>query len=476
MTPVGNHSGAVWNSSTSTLLPSKITFDGMTYEGYTVNGLANGPGRLTFQDGTTLEGEFVDGHCNKGTIRYVDGHIYEGEIRSLDAHGKGRLKFSDGNTYEGQFLEGQWGTGWGKLTFPDGSTHEGEFYDGQSVGRGKFTNSRGAIYEGNFFNWHIQSSIANLGDPFFLQLLLGKDGGSKPQYPMGIISDFLSTYKNAKFTNLGKELKKANSISQLDDDVIKETAVEIHQKLMEGESHLLFCNLRVPKCFFNFLGTDSRHALGINIAPIPPNQKGDASPQFANVEIFNSGCGLGYHQRRGRKFQTMLRFQVPMNGITPDVIGQIMDKYKTVDEVYQMIKNLPGAVIVDPQPGEAVWQTAQKGNNCSLEWIFAWIKNAETDEGDKITEQEYNQFRADLFRACIEAMMKSSKINPRQHRIFLPELCRKEAKRLDRVRQYSLSPHLSSQKSQPSHFSFADLKYIFTFIYHRAVNSIVNYN
>jgi hypothetical protein len=69
----------------------KGTCPGMTYEGYFVNGIPNGYGKLFYPaTGCIYFGEFKDGKENGiGTLRWPDGQGYTGEYKDGEPHGTG---------------------------------------------------------------------------------------------------------------------------------------------------------------------------------------------------------------------------------------------------------------------------------------------------------------------------------------------------------------------------------------------------
>lgn len=110
----------------------------------------NGPGTMTFYDGTTYVGQFKDGEMQgRGSITFPDGSRYEGEFLNGEIHGQGGMTFSDGSEYVGEFENGAL-CGHGTITFPDGGKYEGQFKDDKYHGKGVWTSPFGIRYEGQF--------------------------------------------------------------------------------------------------------------------------------------------------------------------------------------------------------------------------------------------------------------------------------------------------------------------------------------
>ena len=120
------------------------------YEGEVKNGEANGKGKITFPDGSSLEGNFKN-NINVGNVKviYSNGDIYEGSWKNGVADGLGIIILPDGTKYEGEFKGGK-NSGKGKRTWPDGSIHEGEYKNDNADGYGIETNADGSKYEGEF--------------------------------------------------------------------------------------------------------------------------------------------------------------------------------------------------------------------------------------------------------------------------------------------------------------------------------------
>jgi hypothetical protein len=97
-------------------------------------------GTMTYQDGSTYDGQWEDG-MRHGTGRcvFMDFSIYEGEFREGEFHGFGKMTWNDGGWYEGQWLNGEM-HGKGREIRADGSLrHDGEWVKGQPLRNRKST-------------------------------------------------------------------------------------------------------------------------------------------------------------------------------------------------------------------------------------------------------------------------------------------------------------------------------------------------
>lgn len=129
--------------------------DSGIYKGQFADGLFNGIGEITWQNGAKYEGEFKSGlqHGN-GKMTTPNGDVYRGEFYQGYESGSGTLVFANGNRYEGAFKNGMFD---GKGTFIEvnGGTYTGDFRYGEFSGSGKSTTGEGDSYEGNFDKWRL---------------------------------------------------------------------------------------------------------------------------------------------------------------------------------------------------------------------------------------------------------------------------------------------------------------------------------
>ncbi len=83
------------------------------YEGFFANGVYDGYGIFTWEDGASYEGNWKDGKRHaSGIYKSGDGkNTYDGEWQRDVKHGQGFQQLSDGRTFEGAFIEGLPGSG-----------------------------------------------------------------------------------------------------------------------------------------------------------------------------------------------------------------------------------------------------------------------------------------------------------------------------------------------------------------------------
>ncbi|KAJ9458210.1 Phosphatidylinositol 4-phosphate 5-kinase 8 [Diplonema papillatum] len=84
-----------------------------------------------------------------GVLTFQFG-VYDGELNEAGLrHGFGKLKYNNGNEVEGQWVDGGL-TGVGKKTFANGDVYEGSFETGKKHGHGTYTFKAGGCYTGGY--------------------------------------------------------------------------------------------------------------------------------------------------------------------------------------------------------------------------------------------------------------------------------------------------------------------------------------
>ena len=112
--------------------------DGSSFVGRVEDGKPEGFGTMTFANGDSMYGMFVNGNMNDETGHhdFADGGTYDGPmVGGTRFNGLGTRIFGGdyvGHSYTGNFENGNF-NGEGTYTFPDGSTNVGLFKDGKFV-------------------------------------------------------------------------------------------------------------------------------------------------------------------------------------------------------------------------------------------------------------------------------------------------------------------------------------------------------
>ncbi len=343
----------------------------------------HGQGIFHFPNGDRYEGDFADDMPHgQGTTIWADGSRYVGGWQNSKMHGQGTLYDSNGKIlYSGNFVDSK-RHGQGIFHFPNGDRGEGYWANDKRNGHGTHYFANGGSLEGMWKNGLMIASIADIKQPKFFELLLGDSNstGINPVFALGIISDFL--VQNG-YETVGLALTWAYQML-LSDDLLTEVgkqkkALEIFNSICSGNNQLL-------------LYRTIDHAMGLKLST-------SSCKNYVYCDIFNSGCGLvEYHKQSNNKFQTKLRFRVPKENFSPQHIRQFLDQpLASIDKAYNLVRHIPGAEEI--QEENPVWQTQQKGLNCSLEWIFAFLKNS-------MPYLEYHEMREKLFTLCRDKATK----------------------------------------------------------------------
>ena len=163
-----------------------------TIEGETKNGKLEGQGKITYPDGTIVEGEFKDDLLNGNGRIFVSrengGDVIEGEFKNNKLNGQGKWNSKTGRIIEGEFKDNLL-NGKGKITYPDGSVIEGDWKNGYLNGKCKINYVSGRIYEGDCKH-NMKKGVGE------------KNGLGKMRYPDGSVYE--GSYKNDKRNGYGK--------------------------------------------------------------------------------------------------------------------------------------------------------------------------------------------------------------------------------------------------------------------------------
>ena len=84
-----------------------IELEDAIYQGQVSGGLPHGKGTKKWKDGTTYEGDFVNGKMEGTGVWCKNGNEYKGEFKNDMFNGRGVITYSNGETYEGEFKDGK---------------------------------------------------------------------------------------------------------------------------------------------------------------------------------------------------------------------------------------------------------------------------------------------------------------------------------------------------------------------------------
>lgn len=351
----------------------------------------NGHGTFTTRYGDSYTGDLVNWLPHGwGKETGLDKTSYEGDFMYGRKHGQGKRVLSDRSSYEGCWFNDK-KHGQGTTTLPNGTRYEGRYIDEQLQGKGKVILPSGLSYTGWFVNDYMKLDESNLTDVPFIMLLLGirgGRGGADSFYALEIVSSFLQQQPEREYKNCAAQLKRTIQYMMHPE----RESEKIYKSLIDGQKSGKSGN------FLLKFGC-SNHAVGLNIVQFN-------SGKSIYLDIFNSGKGLRkYHKKlnisgKKTKFQTMYRVEVPITSITPKIIKKWINansSFKEIFDAYEMIRGMGKEITINAN--EAIYQTAQKEDNCSLEWIHAWLRRV-------LGELKYTQFRLITFKKCLDNLEK----------------------------------------------------------------------
>ncbi len=378
----------------------------------------------------------------QGEIHYSDGGFYVGEIKNGLRNGVGVFAYADGQQYNGEW-KNNFKSGEGTQSYPNGCSYKGEWFESQRHGLGVHFDDDHFWIEQLWWQWQLKDFSYSIGELAFIGLLTGlKASGAENTYALGVMSRYLQEKAQVSPVNYGgisEELQGAAEFLQ------EENIAVLSGKILE--------NLKQNHSILIPYGT-RHHSMGLKISP---------GGEVIYLDVFNSGEGLNRHPRRGKYFQTRLRFSLPRGQGTEAVFKKLsnFNAFEKIAEAYEAITLLPGVKSLPLGGDELIWQTAQKSGNCSLEWIFAYLKN--TFKNPLL----YLQFRLTLLREALataqhikfpswlnQSIYKVRLVGGREYpigeakKLLLAELVRKIEKRTVRERLWGgFISHLPKQTS-----------------------------
>eukprot|EP00347_Sterkiella_histriomuscorum_P007049 403350443 len=110
----------------------------------------HGPGVISFKNGDTFEGVYIEGKLvGNSTLRYANSSEYTGQFKDNKRHGKGKYTKYDGSIYEGEYANDKL-NGFGKYIYRSGHIYIGEFKNDKMYGYGSYMWTNGDIYHGQY--------------------------------------------------------------------------------------------------------------------------------------------------------------------------------------------------------------------------------------------------------------------------------------------------------------------------------------
>ena len=163
----------------------------VTFEGRWQMGLKNGKGVATFMDGSSYDGQYLQGvpHGHgvwrAGPVASSDGQgapgevlvTYEGSWSTGLREGEGLATFADGSSYGGEYLQGV-PHGHGRFRWRDGTELAGEWIEGEQRGTSTVVFANGTKYDGEYCQLLYSQKRSHTFTRFtrFASMRIGSDG------------------------------------------------------------------------------------------------------------------------------------------------------------------------------------------------------------------------------------------------------------------------------------------------------------
>lgn len=328
--------------------------------------------------------ETVSNCWHEHLIHVVSTPTEDRYIGSCDRHGNksgyGTCYYANGLKYVGEWERGQ-RHGQGTMECK-GSKYVGGWKNGEMNGEGIYSlTDENLSIRGTWSQGQLPGNRSHLSNPLFLNGVLNKTIFCSEITTMGILVDNLRQKNSTQYAPIIEAFDSA--IDSARTTKTKEFAEQVHKDLIDGKSRLI-----------SFIAHN--HAMLLEIVP-----KGE----FFIFKMYNSGGGLRNHHPKNidnGRYQTMIQIQVPKTNLNPSIIENFLrvnGRSRSVEEDYQLLTNCEGAVQLKNDES-VVWQKPQKGGNCSIESVFAYLKNT-------LGEQDYHEMRLEFFEDCIREIEKS---------------------------------------------------------------------
>ena len=120
------------------------------YVGEMVNGVREGKGTYSFENGDKYEGFWKNNKMGgKGVYYFKNGDKYDGDWVEGKKEGQGIYYFKSGAKYEGNWVQGKM-EGKGIFYYNNGEKYDGDWKENKKEGNGIYYYSNGSIYEGEW--------------------------------------------------------------------------------------------------------------------------------------------------------------------------------------------------------------------------------------------------------------------------------------------------------------------------------------
>jgi len=140
----------------------------------------DGKAKVTYPNGDTFEGNFVNNSRSNGTYTFSSGGVYQGNWEQGKRTGNGQFKYPDGTTYKGSWKNNQ-RHGMGSYYYNGGDSYCGNWQDGLKHGFGTYVYSTdGAQLTGEW-----QEGVLKTGEWTFGNMQTVFEGSFENGQPIG---------------------------------------------------------------------------------------------------------------------------------------------------------------------------------------------------------------------------------------------------------------------------------------------------
>lgn len=128
------------------------------YSGQLINGVREGQGTFTWNNGDRYTGEWHNDLMNgQGVLQYANQAVYQGGFADDKRSGQGTMTWLDGDNYVGAWANDLM-EGYGTYSFASGASYVGEWVGGKMQGQGTYRFADGTVVTGQ---WYDNSYIGN---------------------------------------------------------------------------------------------------------------------------------------------------------------------------------------------------------------------------------------------------------------------------------------------------------------------------
>ena len=329
---------------------------------------------------TKLIPEMVRPHSPEQCITTdLMGNMFKGQVDASGKRSNGKLITRGGHIYEGGFEDGRL-EGKGTHTLPDGKLITGEFRQGNAIGAATLTWPNGRKIEFQATYTDVDQTMTredlhrNIAAPAFIELLTGGKEGTLKGHVLPLISAHLK-YLDPTTPQMTKLASQLDFAAEIENEEAFVSMVKIKERL-------------------NVPNSDNEIVIRYGMTGHAMLLKLKFTSLGLEIEIYNSGLGLKRQDRHPQKevnkyntckekfYPAMCQDSEEFDTLLIDILNY--PTFKTIDQSYAVFAGAKDVVGGTPN-----WQREQKGGNCTLECVMAFLKK-------NMTPADYLQYRMTL--------------------------------------------------------------------------------